>query len=346
MMRSFFFPAIAAALLALAAQQDAGPPAQSVAEAARAARERQKSSNPKHLLTDDDIASRHAGDDSAALTGNEAEVRAQLEDSVPRSLTVVELKTQLDAIIADANRPAVALIAKFKQTALYGYEDVDFPSRQEWEDQLDSATTRFLAQSAAAASQLQSLLDQNRDALSRQDGPTLQKLRAQWIDALVPYVSWQMRAQQLVVEGQARAKAYMADSAAAWRDYRRGHVKQAESTVATTLLALREQEIAFQKDHAHYTCEIADFTSSESTPTNPANPQTAWSTGMDALHKLGYSITLQGCDAEHFTVVAVPPATDGTQGHAFCTSETAGLRIAADGRPDNCLAAGREWHAQ
>src|ERR1700675_4616367 len=46
---------VVAAVLTSIAQQEASPPAPSVAEAARAARERQKSTNAKHALTDEDL---------------------------------------------------------------------------------------------------------------------------------------------------------------------------------------------------------------------------------------------------------------------------------------------------
>jgi hypothetical protein len=78
MIRAFSLSFLAM-FLALAGQQDTNPPEQSVAEAARAARERQKSSIPKHTLTDDDLASRRVDTDSSA--GTEAQVRAQLESS-------------------------------------------------------------------------------------------------------------------------------------------------------------------------------------------------------------------------------------------------------------------------
>jgi hypothetical protein len=104
--------------------------------------------------------------------------------------------------------------------------------------------------------------------------------------------------------------------------------------------------MAFQKNSAHYTCELADFSSAESPPSNPPNPPPGWNARIDALRNLGYSIILQGCDADHFTALAAPPAPDGTQGRAFCTSESGVLRIANDGSTEHCLSSGRDWHSQ
>jgi hypothetical protein len=256
------------------------------------------------------------------------------------------LKSQIDQIEADSKTPAVQLVARYKQTALYGYETVDFPGRQEWEDQLESATEHYLEEAATTARELQTILDQNREALGRSEGETIQRVRAKWIDTVVPYASWQLRAQQLIVDGRSRAKAYIADSAAALRDYRRAHVAQAEPTIGSTMMALQQAEMEFRKSHDHYTCDLADFNLNTANVDKPQNPQMDWTSKLNAVHGLGYELQLEGCDADHFTALATPPASDGTQGHAFCSSETVAVHIADDGRTVNCLAAGREWHAQ
>lgn len=343
MIRAFSLPLLAA-FLALAAQQETSPPEQSVAEAARAARERQKASTPKHMLTDDDLSARRAGADSTA--GTEAQVQAQLEDSYPPIPTAAVLKSQIDQMTADSKTPAVQLVAKYKQTALYGYETVDFPGRQEWEDQLENATGRFIGEAAAVAAELQAILDQNREALARSDSETIQRVRAQWIDTVVPYASWQLRTQQLIVDGRSRAKAYVADSAAAWREYRRAHVAQAEPTIGSAMMVLQQAEMEFRKSHDHYACDLADFQLNTPNADKPQNLQMDWTSRLTAIHNLGYELLLQGCDADHFTALATPPAPDGTQGHAFCSSETLAVHIAEDGRTANCLTTGREWRAK
>jgi len=334
-----------AAFLALAAQQDS-PLAQSVADAARAARERQKASTPKHMLTDDDLASRRASAQSDSVAGTEEQVRAQLEISYPPIPTPADLKGLIDQIAADSKTPAVQLAAKYKQSALYGYEAVDFPGRQEWEDQLETATEHFVGEAAAAVTAVQAILDQNREALARNDNEAIGRVRAQWIDAVVSYASWQLRTQQLVVEGRSRAKAYVADSAAALREYRRAHVTQAESTIGSTMLALQRAELDFRKGHDHYTCELADLPLEATKAEKSRDSQNDWTSRLAAAHSLGYELELQGCDADHFTALATPPAADGTQGHAFCSSETMAVRIADDGRTAGCLATGREWRNQ
>jgi len=344
MIRSLFLPLLAA-LLALAAQQDSGPPAQSVADAARAARERQKSSNSRRVLTDDDMASARKSSDSGASPTTEAQTRAQLEKTYPSIPTVEEMRNQIDAIAGYSKDPAADLIVKFKQAAIYGYETVDFPGRQEWEDQLESATTHFSEEAVNATQRLQALVEQNRDALSRQGPEVGQKVRAQWIEFLVPYTSWQIRTQQLIVEGQSRAKAYLADSAKALRDYRSNRAAQAESTVGWALISLREEEEEFHKNHGRYTCELSDFSFNIANPSKPQNSKIGWDSKMDSLRNLGYSIQMQGCDADHFAALAAPPAVDGTQGRAFCSTE-AGIRVATDGSTENCLSTGRDWHGQ
>jgi len=343
MTRSFSLPFLAV-LLVLTAQQENSAPAQSVADAARAARERQKSSPPKHILTDDDLAARHASAESDSLAGTEARVRTQLENSYPPIPSAADLKSQIDQMTADSKTPAVQLTAKYKQAALYGYETVDFPGRQEWEDQLESATGRFLGEAATAATAVQAILDKNRDAFDKRDDQAVQKVRREWIDAVVPYASWQLRTQQLIVEGRSRAKAYVADSAAALREYRRAHVSQAESIVGSTMMALQTAEVEFRKSHDHYSCELAELQFNVASSDQRQNPQADWTSRLNAIHNLGYELQLQGCDADHFTALATPPAPDGTQGHAFCSSETVLAHIAEDGRTVNCSTTGREWH--
>jgi hypothetical protein len=343
-MIQMFSLALVGAFLTLPAPQDAGAPAQSVADAARAARERRNASNPKRVLTDDDLSlSRNAADPAAV---NEEQVRATLEKSYPQNPTVADLKTQLDQIAGDSKNSPQELTAKFKQAALYGYESVDFPGRQEWEEQLESATTHFVGEAASASARLQTLLDENRNTFSRPDAAAaIQRMRAQWIDIVVPYASWQTRSQQLMAEGQSRARAYKADSSTALREYRRGRAAQAESAIGLTLISLRQEEEEFHRNRGRYTCDLSDFSFNTTNPNKLQNSKTGWDRKMDALRNLGYSLVLQGCDADHFTAIATPPAPDGGQGRAFCSSES-GIRIAADGSTDNCLTTGRDWRAQ
>lgn len=339
------FLALVAVCLAQPAPQDASAPAQSVVDAARAARERQKSSPPKHQLTDDDLAARRVSAESA-LAGTETQAREQIEDSVPANPTAADLQNQIDQINSDAKISAVALIGRNKQTALYGNENSDFPGRQEWEEQLESATTRFCENAVSAASQLQTILEQNQDALGRGDAAAAQRVRKQWMDTIVPYASWQLRTEQLVVDGRSRAEGYKADSAAALREYRRAHSAQAESTLGATMTSLQEAEAAFQKTNGRYTCEITDFGANAAKADQSQNPPIDWASRLETARRLGYTVLLQDCDADHYTVLALPPAVDGTQGRAFCSNESAGIHVAGDGRTTNCLTTGREWHGQ
>jgi hypothetical protein len=317
-----------------------------LADAARSARERQKSSNPKHVLTDDDIASGRAQQDSAAAAGNEAQARALMEKSYPANPTVADLKSQIDQMSIYSKYPAADLTAKFKLAALYGYEKVDFPGKQEWEAELETATNHFLNEASGAASRLQAILDQNQDALSRHDPESSRRVRALWMEAVVSYASWQMRLQQLITDGQSRAKAYVSSSSTAASDYRRGRAKQSESAVAWTMIRFREMEDEFKKHTGHYACNLADFNFNANNPNKPYNAQYFWENKLANIRSLGYDIVMQGCDATHFTALAVPPALDGNQGRAFCTNQSDGTRIADDGSSVHCLSNGAAWHGQ
>jgi len=344
-MMYFFLHILFSAFLSLPAQQEANPSASSLADAARAARERQKNSNPKHVLTDDDIAPGRGAVDSSATPSNESQARALMEKSYSKNPTVAELKSQADLISNYSKYSSADFLGKMKQSALYGYEKVDFPGRKEWEEQLETAVNHFLDEAAKAPSRLQTILDQNQDALARRDPETMQKVRAQWIDTLVPSASWQMRIQELVSDGQSRAKGYLTNSSAALTDYRRGRAKQAETTIGWTLIALRDEEADFKKMRGRYTCDLADFNFNSTDPNKPLNYKVGWESKMAAVRSLGYNILMQGCSSEHFNALAVPPAPDGSQGRAFCSTES-GIRIGDDGNTSNCLSSGKDWHGQ
>jgi hypothetical protein len=155
-----------------------------------------------------------------------------------------------------------------------------------------------------------------------------------------------MRLRQLIDDGQSRAKAYLSNSSGAMSDYRRSGAKQAESTVAWTMIRFREMEDEFKKNTGHYTCNLADFNFNAPNPNKPYNSQYGWENKMANMRSLGYDVVMQGCDATHFTALAVPPALDGSQGRAFCTNESAGTRIADDGSAVHCLSTGAAWHGQ
>ncbi len=252
---------VVAAVLTSIAQQEASPPAPSVAEAARAARERQKSTNAKHVLTDEDFGgSQETG--GSGSPASEAEARSQLErdPSVPAKPTVADLKQRIHDFSVASGRDQPT--QDFRHGGLYElfqYKNVDFPGRKEWEEEMTTAVNHSLAESGLAAARLQAILDENQEALSRGDPPASQRVRKQMIDALVPNVRWQMRLSQLWQEGQARAKAYLSNSAAASNDYRQSQGKRAGTIIGYTLIDLSEKEAQFKRAHGRYTCDLSEF---------------------------------------------------------------------------------------
>jgi len=234
------------------AQQEASPPAPSVAEAARAARERQKSTNAKHVLTDEDLGgTRETG--GSGSPASEAEARSQLErdPTVPAKPTVADLKQRIHDFSVASSRDQPT--RDFRHGGLYEsfeYKNVDFPGKKEWEEEMETALTHLHAESGLAAPRLQAILDQNQEALSRGDPSASQRVRGQMIDALVPNIRWQIRFSQLWQEGQERAKAYLSNSAAALNDYRQSQGKRAGTIIGYTLIALNDKEEQFREPMA------------------------------------------------------------------------------------------------
>jgi hypothetical protein len=339
---------VVAAVLMSIAQQEASPPAPSVAEAARAARERQKSTNAKHVLTDEDLGGSRETGGSGSLA-SEAEARAQLErdPTVPAKPTVADLKQRIHDFSAASGGDQRT--QDFRHGGLYEsfeYKNVDFPGKKEWEEEMATALNHSLAESGLAAARLQAILDENQEVLSRGDPSASQRVRKQMIDALVPNIRWQMRFQQLWQEGQARAKAYLSNSAAALNNYRQSQGKRAGTSIGYTLIALNDKEERFKRAHGRYTCDLSEFNFIILNQSQLKSPDVGWQTKIGRVHELEYQITMQGCDANHYTVMAAPPAPDGSQGRAFCTTESRGIRIAEDGRSVNCLSKGSDWHGE
>jgi hypothetical protein len=202
-MTHFFWQLLVTAFLVFPPQQEATPVAPSLADAARASRERQKSSKPKHVLTDADV-SHNSGSGIA-----ESEVRPQLQKdaTVSQVPTAADLTHRIyDFSVALGNSAAIES-ANYRRSILYGRENTPFPGQKEWEEQLDAAVQHFVDELGPAASGLRAILEENKDALSRGDPAVPQKVRKQWIEALIPFTTWQMRVHQLMLDGEARAKA-------------------------------------------------------------------------------------------------------------------------------------------
>lgn len=197
------------AFLMFSQQQEAAPPAPTLAEAARAARERPKSSKPKRIVTDDDVS--HNGSDAgfAAAGISESQVRARLQGdaTIPRVPTAADLISRINDFSLANGISAATESANYKQKALSGHQNAPFPGQKEWEEQMDTAVKHFVEEAGNAATRLHAILEENKDAFARGDPATPEKVRRQWIEALVPFTTWQLRLHQLMLDGDARAKA-------------------------------------------------------------------------------------------------------------------------------------------
>jgi hypothetical protein len=337
-MTEFSFHFLVAVLLLTSAQQDSTQSSPSVADAARASRERQKTSKPRHVLTVDDISQGIGAQDSGAAAVDAAQLRIQMEKQYPNP-TAADLKFQMETLGMYPKYPDGELLRKFKNEALYGYEDVNFPGKKNWEEQLTTVVAHLIAEATKTASQIETILEQNQGVLSSQDVAGVQKVREQWIGAVVPYGIWQAQLRQLIEDGKMRVRAYVDNGEVALHDYRHARVNQIESNIGWIMTALRNEELEFKKNHGRYTCDLAQF------PNKQENSKT-WDSYMDTLRLWAYRMSVEGCDTDHYAAFAVPSASDGTEGRAFCSSESSGVRIAEGGKSANCLSKGSDWHRE
>jgi hypothetical protein len=207
-MTNFLCLLMVTAFLMFSQQQEATPPAPTLAEAARAARERPKSSKPKHIVTDDDVS--HNGSDAGFAAGvSESQVRARLQGdaTIPRVPTAADLINRINDFSLANGISAASESANYKQKVLSGHQNAPFPGQKEWEEQMDTAVKHFVEEAGTAATRLHAILEENKDALAHGDPATPQKVRQEWIEALVPFTTSQLRLHQLMLEGDARAKA-------------------------------------------------------------------------------------------------------------------------------------------
>jgi len=161
-MTEFSFNFLVVVLLLISAKQVFTQSAPSVADAARASREHQKSAKPKHVLTNDDFGQSDGTEDSEDVATSAAQLRIQMEKSYPVNPTAADLKSEMDRLGIYAKIPEGELLGKFKREALYGYEDVNFPGKEEWEQQLTTAVAHFIAEGTAAASRIGAILEQSQ----------------------------------------------------------------------------------------------------------------------------------------------------------------------------------------
>lgn len=200
----FFCKLVIAVTLLFPLQQDVTPPAPSVADAARAAREHKESSKPKHVWTDDDISPK-AGYAAAGI--KESELRAQLDryETVPRVPTVENLTLAIRSLTFLAKKDVGS--DRYRQALLDGPDRTVFPDKKEWEQQMNTAVDHLMEEAGTAATRLQAILDENKNALSGGDPAAAQRVREDWVETLVPEAAWQMRIHHLMLDAEERVRA-------------------------------------------------------------------------------------------------------------------------------------------
>ena len=316
----------------------ATPP--SVADAARAARERRESMAPKRTMTDDDIAAKRGAADLANLGASEQQVRAEMEKHYPPGLAKADLTQQIAQIKSIAARGDADLLVGLKRSALAGYESVGFPGKKHWEEDVSVAVTRMVEEAGRAATRLQAIVDDNPSVLAGSDLTAAARLRETWIDALLPYATWQQRMRDLVADGTARAKAYATGNPAGAAEYHHEAVLRNELAVGGMLSSMHIVEDELRNVQGHYACDATQWPRD---PRHPEIPNAWWTIYMNTAKGAGYRLEIQGCDARHYSAVAIPPVSDGSQGRAFCMDESAVVRVAPDGNPATCISRGSEW---
>lgn len=329
-------------LAAGAQAQETTPPATtpSVADAARAARERQTSMTPKRTVTDDDIAAQRRAADLANRGASEQDVRVVMENGYPPILAKADLTRQITQIKSIAARGDADLLLGFKRSALASYEGVEFPGKKQWEEDLAVGVTRMVEEANTVATRLQAIVDDDPSVLAGRDLAAAARLRERWIDALLPYATWQQRMRDLVADGTARAKAYATGNPAGVAEYHQEAVSRNETAVGGMLSSMRIVEDELRNVQGHYACEEAQWPRD---PRHPEIPNAMWTIYMNTASGAGYRLDIQGCDARHYSALAVPPVSDGSQGRAFCMDESGVVRVAPDGNPATCMSSGREW---
>jgi hypothetical protein len=342
-MAKFLLCIMSVAFLApVARAQDSTAPGAtpSVADAARAERERQKSQTPKPLITNDDIGAKIGPADAVGPAVSKQEVRAELEKKYPpSSFTMADLRQQITSLQSVAAKGDAAMLASFKQSALAGYESIEFPGKKEWEENGSVASRHMVEEAGKAATRLEAIVDGDQNAIAGRDPAALARVRETWIDALLPYATWQQRTRDLMEDGTARAKAYATDSPAGAAQYRHEAVERTEIAVAGMLGPLVIMENQIRRVRGRYICDPAEWPHDPNFPNAP----TALQRTFTQVSQEGYRLDFEGCGASHFSALAIPPASDGSQGRAFCTDESGLVMVAPDGNAATCMSRGSSW---
>jgi len=332
-------------LAAGAQAQESTPPAgtPSVADAARAAREGQKTMPPKYVITNDDIEAKREAAGLADTGASEQEVRAEMEKNYPPSLAKADLVMEITRMQYVAARGNADMLVRVKESALAGYESVEFPGKKHWEEDVSVSATRMVEEANKGATRLQAIIDDNQNILAGHDPAASARLREMWIDALLPYATWQQRMRDQAHDGHARANAYATGNPVGAAQYRHEAVRRNEIAVAGVLSELHIPEDQLKNTWGHYACDATQWPRD---PQTPDIPNQIWAIYMRTVSGAGYRLVMQGCNAGHYTAVVIPPVSDGSQGRAFCTDETGVVRVATDGNPATCISRGSDWRGR
>ena len=322
------------------AQEEGATP--SVAEAARLARERHKSTTPSRVLTNEDLSFQNA--ETGELLSDQ-QVRAILEKEVPRPLTA-DVMDRL-RITFGYNRAEI-MPDSYMIRALGDYSQVLFPGRDEWVAKYHDALDHLADEVTKLHGAIDSIESTNRSVIEAGNGlngasERLEQVRQQLIEALIPETRWSRRAQEMVEDAKARAKAYLANSRGATGEYRKERAPAAEEAVGSALIWLGREEEKYREAYGHYTCDLQDFKFGDSRGPHSAGLLFA---NITAYQAYDYKLTIQGCDlsqGRHFRALAVAPSTDGTQGRSFCSDDTGDVRIAGDEQIASCFSRGAAW---
>lgn len=346
MVKSLLCVILTAIFLATGAQEQESTPSggtPSVTDAARAERERQKSITPKHVITDDDIAPKIGPADAADLGASEQEVRAEMEKNYSPPLTKADMMRQITQMQAVAASGDAGMLTSFKRSALAGYEGVEFPGKKEWEQSLSVVISRMVEEAGKGVTRLQAIVDQNQNVLAGHDHAASAQMRETWIAAVLPYATWQQRARNLDEDGKARAKAYATGNPTGVAQYHHEAVRRNEIAVGGMLSSMHIVEDELRNVQGHYACDATQWPRD---PHHPEIPNVMWTNYMDTARGAGYRLDIHGCDARHYSAVAVPQVSDGSQGRAFCMDESGVVRVAPDGNPATCMSRGSEWNGR
>ena len=346
MVKSLLCVILTAIFLATGAQtQESTPPegTPSVADAARAVREGQKTTPPKHVITDDDIAPKIGPADSVDLGASEQEVRAEMEKNYSSPLSKADMMRQIAHMQAVAASGTEGMLTSFKRSALAGYEGVEFPGKKEWEHSLSVVVSRMVEEAGMGVTRLQAIVDQNQNVLAGQDHAASPQLRETWIAAVLPYATWQHRALNLDEGGRARAKAYATGNPTGVAQYTHEAISRNEIAVGGMLSSMHIVEDQLRNVQGHYACDATQWPRD---PHHPEIPNVMWTIYMNTASGAGYRLDIHDCDTRHYSAVAVPQVSDGNQGRAFCMDESGVVRVAPDGNPATCMSRGSEWNGR